>query len=92
MKVVTLKGETRESGGTPVARRLRRAGQLPAVVYASYRLVDAEGLAALKAGYHRLEIHYMQAWNNPNELGIEIEGPGAELQPLGAEWLYRAAG
>ena len=33
MKVVTMKGEARESGGTPVARRLRRAGRLPAVVY-----------------------------------------------------------
>lgn len=63
--------------------------ELPPVVYASYRQVDAEGAAALKAGHHRLAIHYIQAWNNPNELEIEIEGPGADRQPLTGEWLFR---
>lgn len=33
MKVVTLKAQQREPGGSPVARRTRRAGQMPAVVY-----------------------------------------------------------
>ncbi|HJN14389.1 MAG TPA: PA14 domain-containing protein, partial [Armatimonadota bacterium] len=67
----------------------KRDLELPAVVYSSYRQVDAEGRAALKAGYHRLEVDYIQAWNNPNELAIEIEGPGDDLQPLGGEWLFR---
>lgn len=33
MKVVTLKTETRETDGTTGARRLRRSGRLPAVLY-----------------------------------------------------------
>ena len=63
--------------------------ELPAVVDANYRDIDNEGRASLAAGFHRLEIHHMQAWGKPNELTIEVEGPGLPRQELPASWLFR---
>jgi hypothetical protein len=54
--------------------------------------VDGEGREALRAGLHRIEIHYIQAWGNPNELTIEVEGPGVPRQALPAPWLFRREG
>ena len=63
--------------------------QVPAVAAASYRNVDDEGSIALRAGYHKVHVEYMQAWNAENALTVEVEGPGVPRQPLGAGWLFR---
>jgi len=63
--------------------------QAPAVVASSYRARQGEGSAALRAGLHKLRIEYMQAWNNPHRLGIEVEGPEIPRQALPKSWLFR---
>lgn len=63
--------------------------QVPAVVFANYRDARGEDSVALSVGYHRLEIHYIRAWGKPNQLDIEIEGPGTPKQPIPETWLFR---
>jgi len=66
--------------------------QVPAVVFSNYRDPQGEDSAALGVGYHKLEIHYIKAWGKPNQLDIEIEGPGMTRQPIPETWLFREKG
>jgi len=62
---------------------------LPPVVAPNYNNREDAGSIALKAGLHPLRVEYLQAWNAPNELNVEVEGPGVPRQPLPAAWLFR---
>ena len=68
-----------------------RGLHVPAVAYAFYSRTEGHGSAALRAGFHRLEVQYLEQWRRGNQLDIEVEGPGIERQPLPAGWLFSPA-
>jgi len=63
MQIATLQAESREAGGTRTARRLRRTGKLPGVIYGHNEepetvAVDAHDLSVLlEHGAHVLELN-----------------------------------
>ena len=70
-------------------RDLDRDLPVPPVVASHYNEPQGIGHVALKAGYHRIEIQYMQAWGKSNELLLKIEGPGIDQQPIPDNWFFR---
>ena len=62
--------------------------ELPAAARCTYLNGEGHGSAALKAGYHKIQIAYKKSADS-DVMAAEVQGPGISRRPLPAEWCFR---